>query len=65
MNFSEIKKRADDEWRQLQQSDKPTLFVGAATCGRSAGALEVKKAFEEEFSNKGIEAKPLGPNQPR
>ncbi len=56
MNFSEIKKRADDEWRQLQENDKPTLFVGAATCGRSAGALDVRKAFEEAFSNKGIEA---------
>ncbi len=54
MNFSEIKKRADDEWRQLQESNKPTLFIGAATCGRSAGALEVKKTFEDQFKQKGI-----------
>jgi len=56
MNFSEIKKRADDEWRQLQESDKPTLFIGAATCGRSAGALEVRKSFEEALSEKNIDA---------
>lgn len=56
MNFSEIKKQADDEWRQLQESDKPTLFIGAATCGRSAGALEVRKAFEQGLADKGIEA---------
>ncbi|MCG8618586.1 MAG: 4Fe-4S binding protein [Desulfobacterales bacterium] len=56
MNFSEMKKKADDEWRQLQESDKPTLFVGAATCGRSAGALEVRKTFEEAFAEKKIDA---------
>ncbi len=56
MNFTEIKKTADDEWGKLQNSDKPTLFIGAATCGRSAGALEVKKVFEEAFEQKGIAA---------
>lgn len=56
MNFTEIKKRADDEWHQLQESDKPTLFIGAATCGRSAGALEVRKTFEKGLKDKGIEA---------
>lgn len=55
MIFNEIKQRADEEWRQLQESSKPTLFIGAATCGRSAGALEVKKVFEEELNNKGID----------
>ena len=56
MNFTEIKKKADDEWGKLQNSDKPTLFIGAATCGRSAGALEVKKVFEEAFEQKQIAA---------
>ncbi len=56
MKFSEIKKRADDEWKQLQQSKEPTLFIGAATCGRSAGALETKKTFQEEFEKRGINA---------
>ena len=51
MKFSEIKKRAEDEWNQLQQSKEPTLFIGAATCGRSAGALAVKKTFQDELFN--------------
>jgi NADH:ubiquinone oxidoreductase subunit F (NADH-binding)/NAD-dependent dihydropyrimidine dehydrogenase PreA subunit/(2Fe-2S) ferredoxin len=56
MKYSEIKKRAEDEWKQLQQSKEPTLFIGAATCGRSAGALETKKTFQEEFEKRGINA---------
>ena len=56
MEFSEIKKQAEDEWSQLQHSKEPTLFIGAATCGRSAGALETKKAFQEEFEKRGINA---------
>ncbi|MCP4622322.1 MAG: 4Fe-4S dicluster domain-containing protein [bacterium] len=56
MKFSEIKKRAEDEWNRLQQSKEPTLFIGAATCGRSAGALETKKTFQEEFEKRGISA---------
>ncbi|MFC1839300.1 NADH-ubiquinone oxidoreductase-F iron-sulfur binding region domain-containing protein [Thermodesulfobacteriota bacterium] len=56
MTFNEIKKRAEDEWSQLQNSKEPTLFIGAATCGRSAGALETKKAFQEEFEIRGINA---------
>ncbi len=56
MKFSEIKKRAEDEWSQLQHSKAPTLFIGAATCGRSAGALETKKAFQDEFEKRGISA---------
>ncbi len=55
MNFSEIKKRADEEWRQLQESDKPTLYIGAATCGRSAGALDVRMSFENALSEKNID----------
>jgi len=56
MKFNEIKKQADDEWNQLQQSKEPKLFIGAATCGRSAGALEVKKTFQDEFEKRGISA---------
>ncbi len=56
MIFSEIKKRAEAEWDQLQHSKELTLFIGAATCGRSAGALEAKKTFQDEFEKRGIRA---------
>ena len=56
MKFSDINKRAEDEWNELQQSKKPKIFIGAATCGRSAGALGVKQTFQDEFQKRGINA---------
>jgi NADH-quinone oxidoreductase subunit F len=56
MKFSETKKRAQDAWNALQQNKMPKIFIGAATCGRSAGALAVKQTFEEELHKKGIHA---------
>jgi NADH-quinone oxidoreductase subunit F len=45
--FQEIKERAESQWRELWDN-KPVILVGAATCGRAAGALEVLQAFREE-----------------
>ena len=56
MKFSDIKKRAEDEWKELVQSKMPKIYIGAATCGRSAGALAVKQTFEEEIEKRGIDA---------
>ena len=41
MNFDEIQKKAIAEWEALEQSDKPHIIVGTATCGRAAGAMAV------------------------
>ncbi|MCP3876227.1 MAG: 4Fe-4S dicluster domain-containing protein [Desulfobacteraceae bacterium] len=57
MEFTEIKKRAEDEWNELVQSTPPKIYIGAATCGRSAGALAVKQTFEDEIEKRGIDAK--------
>ena len=46
--FGEIKSRAESQWQELSNSGKPVILVGAATCGRAAGALEVLQAFREE-----------------
>ncbi len=56
MIFGEIKNRAEEEWNQLQHGENSTVFIGAATCGRSAGALKVKECFEDEFKKKQIDA---------
>jgi NADH-quinone oxidoreductase subunit F len=56
MKFSDLKERADTEWRHLQESSNPTLFIGAATCGRSAGALDVKATFQEVLKKNSIDA---------
>ncbi len=54
MEFSDIHKHAEDEWNELEQSKNPKIFIGAATCGRSAGALEVKQTFQDELQKRGI-----------
>jgi len=47
-HFDIIKKKACEEWGALQKSSKPRIYVGTATCGRSAGSLEVLETLEAE-----------------
>ncbi|MDP2731381.1 MAG: NADH-quinone oxidoreductase subunit NuoF [Dehalococcoidales bacterium] len=56
MSFDEIRNQAISEWEALQRSEKPRIFVGAATCGRAAGATAVMEAIDRELSRLGIEA---------
>jgi len=56
MSFDEIRNQAEVEWRALQQSDKPHILVGTATCGRAAGALVVLETIGKELSRLGIDA---------
>ncbi len=46
--FREIKSRAESQWQELCNSGKPVVMVGAATCGRAAGALGVIRAIKDE-----------------
>jgi NADH-quinone oxidoreductase subunit F len=54
--FQEIKRQADIEWEELWEGGKPLILIGTATCGRSAGSLNVKKVFEDELSGRGVDA---------
>ncbi|MHC4738974.1 MAG: NADH-ubiquinone oxidoreductase-F iron-sulfur binding region domain-containing protein [Planctomycetota bacterium] len=54
MNHQDMFRLAKEEWEALQRSNKPLILVGTATCGRSAGALEVLEAFQKELKNRGI-----------
>jgi len=54
--FSSLKEKADAEWGKLSDDNASYALVGAATCGRSAGALEVEEAFREELKSHNIEA---------
>jgi NADH-quinone oxidoreductase subunit F len=47
-NFEEIKRWAEERWRELQGA-KAVIMVGAATCGRAAGALGVLRAIKDEL----------------
>ncbi|MFC1942845.1 NADH-ubiquinone oxidoreductase-F iron-sulfur binding region domain-containing protein, partial [Chloroflexota bacterium] len=52
--FQEIKSRAESDWQKLGDN-KPVILVGAATCGRAAGALEVLQAFKDEIKKHNID----------
>jgi NADH:ubiquinone oxidoreductase subunit F (NADH-binding)/Pyruvate/2-oxoacid:ferredoxin oxidoreductase delta subunit/(2Fe-2S) ferredoxin len=56
MTFDEIRNRAMAEWEALEQSEKPRILVGAATCGRSAGALAVIETIYTELKKRNIDA---------
>ncbi len=45
-DFETLCQQARQRWEALHRSPKPRITVGAATCGRSAGALEVIEAAQ-------------------
>lgn len=56
MTFDEIRTRAVSEWEALERSDKPRILVGAATCGRAAGANAVLEAINSALARHNLEA---------
>ena len=52
--FDEIKRQAERHWQKLQGA-KAVIMVGAATCGRAAGALEVLRAFKNELKKRNLD----------
>jgi NADH-quinone oxidoreductase subunit F len=56
MTFDEVRNRAISEWEALQSSNKPRILVGAGTCGRAAGALDVLEAINGALTQLNIEA---------
>ena len=56
-SLTKIYSKATDEWEALQTSSVPVLYVGAATCGRAAGAGDVIARVQAEIWDKDIDAK--------
>jgi NADH-quinone oxidoreductase subunit F len=52
--FREIKEQAEAHWRELNQA-QAVIMVGAATCGRAAGAMEVLRAFRDELKKQNLD----------
>ena len=48
--------KAQSQWRKLQESKAPIFFVGAATCGRAAGAGEVLQRLRSYIEAKKLNA---------
>ncbi len=47
---------AQAQWSKLQESESPIFFVGAATCGRAAGAGEVLQRLRSHIEAKKLNA---------
>ena len=56
-SLRKIYAKASGQWESLQTSSVPVLYVGAATCGRAAGAGDVIKRVQAEIWDKHIDAK--------
>jgi len=48
--------KAKAQWQSLEESKSPIFFVGAATCGRAAGAAEVLKTLRSTLKARAIKA---------
>ncbi|MHC4562844.1 MAG: NADH-quinone oxidoreductase subunit NuoF [Planctomycetota bacterium] len=57
MSLDTLKRQAQQQWQALANSDKPVILIGTATCGRSAGAMDVLATFTEELPARGIDAR--------
>jgi len=53
--FNILKKKAREELSSLENSKKAVILVGTATCGRSAGSLEVLEVFKKESKKHNID----------
>ncbi|MCK5580340.1 MAG: NADH-quinone oxidoreductase subunit NuoF [Candidatus Omnitrophica bacterium] len=55
MTFEEIQKKSNQEWKTFSVFKRPRILIGAATCGRAAGAKKVRAAFEKVIEDKKID----------
>ena len=54
-NIAELFEASKSEWADLVDSNKPYILVGTATCGISAGALEVIQKIKEFIAEENID----------
>ena len=47
---------ADKQWQALENSETPVFMVGAATCGRAAGAVDVLTRLRETLDQRNVDA---------
>ncbi len=56
-NFENIITQAKQEWDALTNSDTPAIYLGMASCGKAAGAGEVKEAILAALEKHAISAR--------
>jgi NADH-quinone oxidoreductase subunit F len=55
--IDERRKQAQENWQKLQNSPRPVIYVGAASCGQAAGATEVIEAVKGHLQQREADAK--------
>ncbi|MHC5034041.1 MAG: FAD-dependent oxidoreductase [Planctomycetota bacterium] len=56
MTFEEIQKRAQAAWAEAAGGERLRVLVGEGTCGRAAGASEVRAAIEAHLNDAAVDA---------
>jgi len=54
--FEGIKKKAQQQWEAFNSLNRPRILIGAATCGRAAGALSVRAALNNALATRALDA---------
>jgi len=54
--FEDIRLKALSHWNELKSSPLPVIYLGTASCGRAAGALEVLEAIKETLQQNQLKA---------
>ncbi len=55
MNLDKVINVAKKEWDDLYSGKTPLILIGAATCGKSAGAIKIMKIISKETKERNIE----------
>ncbi len=56
-DFQGIKKAAQRKWDSLANSKVPVIYLGTASCGRAAGALDVLDSVQQTLKKNRLKAK--------
>ena len=51
-SFEKKRKEARKKWDSLAASKVPVIYLGSATCGRAAGAMEVLDTIRDTLKKK-------------
>lgn len=55
-NYEGLRQGAEREYRRVSGEERIVIWIGMATCGRSAGAREVFSSFQEALTKYSLEA---------
>jgi len=53
--LGEMRANAVAEWQALEEDSRPSVLIGAATCGKAAGAFDTIAAFQEQQAKRGLD----------